>query len=592
MAFPDSWLNELIAKNDIVSVISSYMELKPKGRRLWGLCPLHGEKTASFSVSPDKQVFYCFGCHKGGSVVQFVMEMERLTFPEAVRFLAERVGMQMPEEVDDTRMMQQRAYRERLYEACKLAARFFMETLLGSEGGPGRAYLKSRGLGGDAVKRFGLGYAQDSWDALKTYLFDKGYTQQELLDAGLLVHNPSSNRVYDAYRGRVIFPIVGANGRVLGFGARVLDDSKPKYINTGDTPIYNKRNNLYGLHLQKGGKLADLIIVEGYTDVIGLYQAGVTNVTASLGTALTQQQARLLKRYVDTVYIAYDGDSAGQNATIRGLDILRAEGLSVRVIVFPDELDPDEFIHRYGKEAFDKLKDDALSLNAFKLEALARGYALDNENEREKYAMEACKLIASLQPIERDRYLKQVARKTGYPLEALQEQASSAKPASLSPLSRSAAGWKKERADQPADATERARAETELIRAMLCTREAAEAAVLGGVPELCEAPGNRVFAEAIVAAYAADGKPNAATILAGMDAAEAAATGAVLREDVEIAEPVHSVTDCLRRIKQYDLNLQIQALTQSLSDPTIAPEEKTERLQKIQQLHRQMRGVS
>ena len=206
---------------------------------------------------------------------------------------------------------------------------------------------------------------------------EKGFSPEELVEAGLLVKNADKGSIYDAYRGRVIFPIVGVNGRVIGFGARVLNnEEKPKYINTGDTLLYNKRNNLYGLHLQKSGKLPDLVMVEGYTDVIGLYEAGVTNAVASLGTALTQQQARLLKRYVSQVYIAYDGDAAGQNATIRGLDILRAEGLDVRVIVFPDDLDPDEFIRKRGKDAFDALKDQALSLNAFKLDSMANGFDL------------------------------------------------------------------------------------------------------------------------------------------------------------------------------------------------------------------------
>ena len=372
MAFPDAWLDELLAKNDIVSVISSYMELKPKGRRLWGLCPLHGEKTASFSVSPDKQMFYCFGCHAGGTVIQFIMQMERLTFVEAVRTLANRVGMELPDQADDAGLQRERAYKERLYEACKAAARFFMETLIGPNGAPGRAYLAKRGLTSDSVKRFGIGYAPDSWDALKKHLQEAGFLQQELLDAGLLVHNTDRNSVYDAYRNRVIFPILGTNGRVLGFGARVLNNDKPKYINPGDTPIYNKRNNLYGLNLQKGQRCEDLVIVEGYKDVIGLFEAGVTNAVASLGTALTVQQARLLKRFTQLVYIAYDGDAAGQNATIRGLDILSAEGIDVRVIVFPDKLDPDEFIRSHGKDAFDSLKEHALSLNAFKLESMAR----------------------------------------------------------------------------------------------------------------------------------------------------------------------------------------------------------------------------
>lgn len=591
MAFSDSFLNELVAKNDIVSVISSYVELKPKGRRLWGLCPLHGEKTASFSVSPDKQMFYCFGCHAGGTVVQFVMQMERLTFPEAVRFLAERAGMSLPDEEDDAHMRQDRAKRERLYEACRLAARFYMETLLGAEGTPGRAYFKQRNLTADAIKRFGLGYAPETYDALKQYLLQKGFSQDEQLDAGLLVNNPQSGRVYDAYRNRVIFPIVGTNGRVLGFGARVLDASKPKYINTGDTLIYNKRNNLYGLNLQKGAQLNDLVMVEGYTDVIGLYEAGVTNVVASLGTALTLQQARLIKRYAETVYIAYDGDAAGQNATIRGLDILSGEGLNVRVIVFPDGKDPDEFIRAEGKDAFDALKDAALTLGMFKLERLSAGFDLANENEREQYAMQACRLIASLQPLEQERCYRQLARKTGYTAEALKAQSEQSKPLERQVLHRSAPDWKNNQNAGNAAQTERFRAETALVGAMLASRAAAEAAVLQDAIALLETNAYRHLANAAVAAYAMDSVPNAAAIMAGMSEADAALVGAALREDVELAEPVQAVTDCIRRMQRYDINARIQELTQSLSDPQLTKEEKTTCLTQIQKLNREIRGA-
>lgn len=591
MAFSQSFLNELVAKNDIVSVVSSYVDLKPKGRRLWGLCPLHGEKTPSFSVSPDKQAFYCFGCHAGGSVVQFVMEMERLTFPEAVRFLADRAGMAMPEEVDDARMRMDRAKRDRLYEACRLAARYYMENLLGPEGGPGRAYLKQRGLTGDAVKRFGLGYALDGWDHLEKHLTEKGFSQGELVEAGLLTQNAQSGRVYDAYRNRLMFPIVGANGRVLGFGARVLDDSKPKYINTGDTPIYNKRNNLYGLNLQKGAKIADLVMVEGYTDVIGLYQAGVSNVVASLGTALTLQQARLIKRYTETVYIAYDGDAAGQNATIRGLDILSGEGLNLRVIVFPDGQDPDEFIRTQGKEAFDALKDGALTLNAFKLERMADGYDLSNENQREQYAIQACRLIGSLQPLEQARYYRQLAQKTGYAEEALKAQGGQSKPLLEPSLHRSTPGWKNNQNTEKQRENQRFRAETAMLAAILACREAAEAAVAEGGLELLDAKPYKQLANAIVAAYAVDAEPNVAAVIAGMEPQEAAVAGAVLKEDVELIEPLQAVRDCIRRIRRYDIENRIQELTQSLSDPKMTKEEKTACLTKIQALNREIRGA-
>lgn len=587
MAFPDAWLDELLAKNDIVSVVSSYVELRPKGRRLWGLCPLHGEKTPSFSVSPDKQMFYCFGCHAGGTVIQFIMQMERLSFVEAVKLLANRAGMELPGNADDTAMQRERAYKERLYAACKAAARFYMETLLGPDGAPGRAYLAGRGLTSESVKRFGIGYAPAAWDALKTHLLAAGFTQQELLDAGLLVHNTEKNSVYDAYRNRVIFPIIGAAGRVLGFGARVLNDDKPKYINTGDTPIYNKRNNLYGLYLQKGRRCADLVMVEGYTDVIGLFEAGITNAVASLGTALTVQQARLLKRYTQLVYIAYDGDAAGQNATIRGLDILSHEGIDVRVIVFPDAQDPDEFIRTHGREAFDALKDHALSLNAFKLESMARGYRLTDENDRERYAKEACRFIASLQPVEQGRYYAQLAKKTGYPVEALQAQGAAGSPLETAPVRRSP-GIR--RTAVPVEEDARTRAENALLLAMAQSREATLAAVSDGAAELFSDDARSLLAAEIIAAYAADTAPNCARIIAAMPEELAGRLAGVFREDAVAKDPLRVVRDCAAAIRRFDRRRQIDAMTLQLTDSTLPANERQALMERIQHLTRELRG--
>lgn len=587
MAFPDAWLDELLAKNDIVSVVSSYVELRPKGRRLWGLCPLHGEKTPSFSVSPDKQMFYCFGCHAGGTVIQFIMQMERMSFVEAVKLLANRAGMELPENADDTAMQRERAYKERLYAACKAAARFYMETLLGPDGAPGRAYLAGRGLTSESVKRFGIGYAPAAWDALKTHLLAAGFAQQELLDAGLLVHNTEKNSVYDAYRNRVIFPIIGASGRVLGFGARVLNDDKPKYINTGDTPIYNKRNNLYGLYLQKGRRCADLVMVEGYTDVIGLFEAGITNAVASLGTALTVQQARLLKRYTQLVYIAYDGDAAGQNATIRGLDILSHEGIDVRVIVFPDAQDPDEFIRTHGREAFDALKDHALSLNAFKLESMARGYRLTDENDRERYAKEACRFIASLQPVEQGRYYAQLAKKTGYPVEALQAQGAAGSPLETAPVRRSP-GIR--RTAVPVEEDARTRAENALLLAMAQSREATLAAVSDGAAELFSDDARSLLAAEIIAAYAADTAPNCARIIAAMPEELAGRLAGVFREDAVAKDPLRVVRDCAAAIRRFDRRRQIDAMTLELTDSTLPANERQALMEQIQHLTRELRG--
>lgn len=593
MAYPESWLNELIGKNDIVSVVSGYIELKPKGRRLWGLCPVHGEKTASFSVSPDRQLYYCFGCHIGGSVIQFIMDVERLTFPEAVEFLANRVGMAMPEEVNDAEMLRVRAKRERLSEACKLAARFYMETLLGEQGGPGRAYLKRRGITSDSVRRFGLGFAPPEWEALKNFLGEKGYSPEELVEAGLLVKNDQTGRTYDAYRGRLIFPILSASGRVIGFGARVLNnEEKPKYINTGDTLLYNKRNNLYGLNQQKSGKLSDLVIVEGYTDVIGLYEAGVTNAVASLGTALTTQQARLLKRYVSTVYIAYDGDAAGQNATIRGLDILTAEGLSVRVIVFPDEQDPDEFVREHGKEAFDVLKENALSLNAFKLESMARAFDLSKENEREQYAISACKFIATLTPVERERYYQQLSKKTGYSIETLKAQGATTRydhapqQGASVPLKRPEPRVR----TAPVD-NERTRAESALLCMMMHSKEAAMLVSDCGCDKPFTDEATRAFARALTSAYERGETPNIPLLIANMEKEQAERITAALREETECTEAEKAARDCIRRIEKCDLLSEMEELKAQLAEPSLSVDERAKKLRDMQKLNQRMRGL-
>lgn len=578
MAFPSAWMDELLAKNDIVSVISSYIELKPKGRKLWGLCPLHGEKTSSFSVSPDKQLFYCFGCHAGGTVIQFIMDMERLPFIEAVQYLANRAGMEMPHEVNDKALQQQRAYRERLYEATQAAARFFCEQFLTDNGRKAREYALKRGLSKEIILRFGIGAAPDEWDALLKHMTALGFSEKELLDAGLLVQNVDRNSVYDAYRNRIIFPIIGTNGRVLGFGARVLDDSKPKYINTGDTPIYNKRNNLYGLYQQKNEKVADLIMVEGYMDVIGLYKAGVVNAVASLGTALTQQQARLLKRYVETVYIAYDGDAAGQNATIRGMEILANEGLSVRVISFPDGLDPDEYVQVYGKEGFDRLKQNALTLNAFKLESMAIGVNLANEDERERYAKQACAYIGTLQPIEQERYYKQLSKKTGYELESLKQQGKSGIISDTAKLRMNRGGLRKR---GTGDETERGILERSLMTAAIQDKAAYRLLVSLDGAAYIKIPAFLALIESMREEHF-----SLAVYVSGLEQSEAEIISAVLKEEGMLQDPQKTVSDGINRLKKLDREDELEFLQAKLKQADITAEEKAETLKNITALIR------
>lgn len=577
MAFPSAWLDELFSKNDIVSVVSSYVDLKPKGRKLWACCPLHGEKTPSFTVSPDKQLFYCFGCHAGGTVVQFVMDIERLSYPEAIRFLAERVGMEMPSEVNDRALMQARAHRNRLFDATKAAARFYFECFVDpAKGQPGQAYAKARGLEPEIIKRFGIGYAPDGWDNLQKHLIEKGFTQKELLDAGLLVHNESSNRTYDAYRNRLIFPILGENGRVLGFGARVLNNDKPKYINTGDTPIYNKRKNLYGLYLHKNEKLSDLVMVEGYMDVIGLYKAGVKNAVASLGTALTQQQAHLLKRYVQTVYIAYDGDAAGQSATLRGLDILRAEGLTVRVIVFPDGLDPDEYVQAYGKDGFDRLKEHAYTLNEFKLLSLKNGANPNDENERERYAARGAAFVETTEPVERDRLYRLLAKETGYSIEVLKAQGkrSGGRPIETpsTPVYRGGVRRRKDETADPRLVTERT-----LLAACLRDRAALLLAKQEGADKL-------IRNDALLSLFVAMQSEEAFSLsqyVSGLEQDAAETVSSLLKDEGSMQNPGRTVTDCIERLRRSDGQVTLEELQKQLADPHLSAEEKANLLQRI-----------
>lgn len=572
MAFPSAWLDELYAKNEIVTVISSYVELKPKGRKLWACCPLHGEKTPSFSVSPDKQLFYCFGCHAGGTVVQFIMDMERLTYPEAIKFLADRVGMEMPNEVNDKELQEIRKHKNRLYEANKAAAKFYFDCFCDPvRGKPGREYATSRGLSSEIISRFGIGYAPEGWNNLMDHLTLQGFKQEELLDAGLLVKNENKKSVYDTYRGRLIFPIIGLNGNVLGFGARVLNNDKPKYINTGDTPIYNKRNNLYGLYQNKNAKLADLIMTEGYMDVIGLYKAGVTNAVASLGTALTEQQAKLLKRFVDTVYIAYDGDAAGQNATVRGLDILKAAGLEVRVISFPDNLDPDEYVQIYGKEGFDRLKENALTLNEFKVRTMAKGLDLNNQNDRERFAVQACSFVAGLQPIEQERYYNVIADMTGYPLQALMEQGK--KDGGIGYISsqtgRTYSGFRRKTDDKddPRFITERT-----LIAACTRSKAAIRIAKESNAAELVSNNALKNFLLAMI-----DNENLSITQYIGeLEQKDAETVSTLLQDENSMQNPDRTAADCIKKLKEANKDVSIEELQKKLLEPGLSKTEKEE----------------
>ncbi len=422
--YPASWLDELRSRSDIVQIVSGYVALNKKGRKYWGLCPFHGEKTPSFSVDGEHQLYYCFGCKAGGNVFHFYMEMEHCSFSEAVTQLAERAHMALPEMEKDEGYERRRTQRERLLAANREAARFYHETLFTPAGAASLAYLRRRGLNDGVIRKFGLGASPDEWSMLSDRLMEKGFTLDELALAGLTVRKKADNgrdRYYDMFRSRAMFPIIDSYGNVLAFGGRTLEKREPKYLNTADTPVFNKRKGVFAANLLRRQRHLDrVILVEGYMDVVSLTQFGVEGVCATLGTALTAEQARLLKRFAPQVFLGYDGDSAGQHAILRGLEILEQENVPARVLDFPDGLDPDEFIRRDGVEGFRSLP--AISPAAYRLRRLKEQFDLSAQDGRLAYARGAAEIVSTADPLERDLLLDRLSLETGFSRETLAEQ--------------------------------------------------------------------------------------------------------------------------------------------------------------------------
>ena len=405
MAFPPSFIDELIARNPIEDVVGQYVTLKRSGSNLFGLCPFHGEKTASFSVAPDKGIYYCFGCHKGGGAINFMMELEGLSYPDAVRALAKRAGMQVPE---DEQYQSRYRQQERLWALMKEAGRFFNSQLYTPAGEQCLAYIKKRGLTQSIVTRFGMGFAPDSWNYLVDAMKKKGYTDQELRDADLV--GEKNGRIYDRFRNRLMFPIIDVRGNVIGFGGRVLDDSKPKYLNSNETLIFNKRKNLFGMNFAKKTKEPFMILVEGNIDVVTLHQYGFDNAVASLGTSLTEEQVTLLSRYTQEVVLTYDADEAGQRAAKRAIPMLERAGIKVKVLQMDDAKDPDEFLQKFGAAKFRMLLEGSANRVEYQISAIARRYNLQEDDQRVRFVQEAAELISSLgSAVQREIYGVRVA---------------------------------------------------------------------------------------------------------------------------------------------------------------------------------------
>ena len=407
--FSDEFLSELRMRCDIEQIISSYVPLRRRGKNLVGLCPFHNEKTPSFTVYPETESFYCFGCAAGGEVISFIRRIENLDYVEAVRFLCERAGMNMPEDGYDTSLAQK---RKRMYEINREAARFFHETLFSPEGKAGLDYYKSRGYSKKTLVRFGMGYAPNDWRKLLFHMKEKGYSYEELYDANLANKSEKNGKVnfYDNFRNRVIVPIIDPRGNVVAFGGRVLDDSKPKYVNTSDTLVYKKSLGVFGLNFAKNSKEKSLILVEGYMDAISLHQAGFDNAIACLGTALTSEMAHLLSRYTDEIILSYDADEAGQKATQRAIGIFSSIGMKLRGLQLSGGKDPDEILKKYGPERFRNLIDGASNDIEFELLKAKKDFDLASSDGKMKYLTKACEILADTgDSIAQDIYASKLA---------------------------------------------------------------------------------------------------------------------------------------------------------------------------------------
>ena len=424
MRLNDAFLMEIKARNDIESVISPYVALKRRGSNLVGLCPFHNEKTGSFTVYPQNGSFYCFGCGVGGDVVTFQMKIENVDYMEAVRMLADRCGLAMPQEGYDDSLQK---LRMRVYEVNREAARFYHGVLKSPQGQAGLDYLTQRDLKPETIRRFGLGFAPDSWSALYDHLRRKGYDDDLLVQADLVQRRKSGNGCYDRFRKRVMYPIIDLRGNVVGFGGRILpgDDSPAKYINTSDTPVYKKSHTVYAMNLAKNSKADNLILCEGYMDVIALHQAGFDNAVAACGTAFTDEQAKLLSRYVKEIVVTMDADAAGEKSTNRTIGILNRTGVSVRVLRLPEAKDPDEYIRRFGPERFQSLISGAGNDIEYKLQAALVKYDVDTDNGRLQYLREAAGILAEVDDaIARALYAARLSETYGVPREILDREIS------------------------------------------------------------------------------------------------------------------------------------------------------------------------
>lgn len=406
MRYSEDLIEEIRTSNDIIETVSDYVKLKNVGKYLFGLCPFHNEKTASFSVTPSKQIFYCYSCGVGGNVIQFIMNVERLSFVDAIKLLADKKGISVPEDEYDKSYQETYEKKKKLIKLSTDAAKYFYENLNSTNGEIARDYIRNRELSKTVIRKFGIGYSHNSWDALYKYLKSKDYSDDLILESGL-ISKDKSNGYYDRFRNRIIFPIFDIRGNVIAFGGRVIDSGQPKYMNSPETIIYSKNKTVYSMNFAKNEIIKQLILVEGYIDVIALYDKGIKNVVAPLGTALTENQAKIIKLYKDEVIIAFDSDIAGKKATKRALDILNDVGIKVKVLNLKDFKDPDEYIQKNGVDRFQGLINSAISMLDYKVLCIKESLDLEGTDGQIEFLNKIALLLSSLDnEIERELYAK------------------------------------------------------------------------------------------------------------------------------------------------------------------------------------------
>lgn len=569
--FPPQWLDELRARADIVKVIGSYVTLKKNGHRYVGLCPFHNETAPSFSVDEQKQVYHCFGCKAGGSVIQFVMDIERLSFSEAVAFLADQLHMPLPEMQNDPAYEKRRTLKERIYLANRTAARMYHQLLWQPESSAILHYLQQRGLSDAVIRRFGIGAAPPSAQ-VGHRLMEEGFAEEELVQAGLMLRR--EGRTFDMFRDRAIFPIIDTYGNVLGFGGRAMGDAMPKYLNTSDTPAFNKRYTVFAANLlRKARGLTRVILVEGYMDVVALSQFGVEGVAATLGTALTPEQARLLHRFAPEVHIAYDGDRAGQKAILRGLEVLEGENVPVRVLDFPGGLDPDEFIRQEGLEAFQALK--PISAVTYRMRREKERHDVSTEEGRIEYAKACAAILRGVkEPVELENHLRHLSVETGFSKEVLMQQIGAAPPPKVVTAAKREGFRQKAREVSQVDWTART------LLAVLATGRLPKDSVS---PEEFEDPLLRSLCEGLLA-----GESAASLMERQTDDQGRAAVGDILSLNTDLDDDglMRMAQDCLKKMRKQRLEKALDLIQQRL--PALAGEERERETQRAFALTQQL----